>query len=190
MRKTVLAAFLLGITVTGASAMPMSAAKSFTKICPMISKFDLFNRSKLFNNIKIFKRTKKAQVSKYKHMAGKRYVKTGILYNMRGYPIFDKVAVCDLKLPTEIVRVRKENLRTRHARHARYATRMLRQKIRSGKIDPSKFNNVQISAINSGLSTIPGYNWHHHQNFRRMQLVPEEYHATPHDGGFSLWYKN
>ncbi|MBO7536854.1 MAG: HNH endonuclease [Alphaproteobacteria bacterium] len=183
MRKTILAAFLLGVTVTGASAMPMSAAKSFTKICPMISKFDLFNRTKQFNNVKIFKSTKKVQVSKFRYMARKQYAKTGIFYNIRGYPIFEKVAVCDLKLPTGIAKVQNRNL------HARYATRMLRKGIKSGKIDSSKFNNVQISAINLGQAKIPGYTWHHHQNFRRMQLVPEEYHATPHDGGFSLWYK-
>ena len=184
MRKTILAAFLLGATVTGASAMPMSAAKSFTKICPMIGKFDLFNRTKRFNNVKIFKSTKKVQVSKFKHMAGKRCDKTGIFYNMRGYPIFEKVAICDLKLPTGIAKIKRRGL------HARYATRMLREGIKSGKIDSSKFNNVQMSAINSGLSTIPGYNWHHHQNCRRMQLVPEKFHATPHEGGFSLWYKH
>jgi hypothetical protein len=183
MRKTILAAFLLGATVTGASAMPMPAAKSFTKICPMIGKFDLFNRSKLFNNVKIFKSTKKVQVSKFRYMAGKQCVKTGIFYNIRGYPIFEKVAVCDLKLPSRIAKVQNRNL------HSRYATRMLREGIKSGKIDSSKFNNVQISAINLGQAKIPGYTWHHHQNFRRMQLVPEEYHATPHDGGFSLWYK-
>ena len=189
MRKTILAAFLIGTYASGTLAvpLPLSGAKSFIKICPMVSKFDIFSRSKLFNNVKIFKNTKRVQVSKFRYMAGKRHAKTGILYNMRGYPIFDKVAVCDLKLPTEIVKVREGNLR---AKHAKYATKMLKQKIRTGRIDPSKFDNVQMSAINSELSTIPGYNWHHHQNFRRMQLVPEELHATPHVGGFSLWYKN
>jgi hypothetical protein len=32
------------------------------------------------------------------------------------------------------------------------------------------------------------YTWHHHEDFSRMQLVPESLHsATGHDGGMKFW---
>ncbi|MBQ3564654.1 MAG: HNH endonuclease [Alphaproteobacteria bacterium] len=181
MKKVILAVFLLGSAANETLPLNLttSTAKHITHVCPTINKL---NQSKILNNL--FNNKKRVQGSRFKYMAGKQCPKTGVFYNVKGYPIFEKVAVCDLKLPTKVANIHDRVL------HSRVATRMLREGIKNGKIDPSKFNNVQISAINLGQSKIPGYTWHHHQNFRRMQLIPEELHATPHNGGFSLWNKN
>ncbi|WP_394325567.1 HNH endonuclease [Methanosarcina barkeri] len=49
----------------------------------------------------------------------------------------------------------------------------------------TSFTPEQLSAIKGGRAQIPGFTWHHHQDFSRMQLVPtEEYHKrTGHVGG-------
>jgi hypothetical protein len=59
------------------------------------------------------------------------------------------------------------------------------------KIEPTGSRPRDFAAANkaAGLSKTPdGYTWHHHQDYGRMQLVPEEIHrVTGHTGGFSLW---
>jgi hypothetical protein len=61
------------------------------------------------------------------------------------------------------------------------------------KIKPTGSRSRDFIAANeaAGLPRTPdGYTWHHHQDYGRMQLVPEEVHrATGHTGGFSLWQK-
>ncbi|MBR1734524.1 MAG: HNH endonuclease [Alphaproteobacteria bacterium] len=147
---------------------------------------DNLNINKIINYQKIQKQqiTSNKTISRYVHLAGKLCPKTGIRYNIKGYPIFEKVSVCNLQLPKNIATEKDRNL------HFRVATRILRKGIEQGKIDSSKFNSVQLKAINAGEEKIPGYTWHHHQKFGMMQAIPEEIHKnTPHEGGYSAWYK-
>jgi hypothetical protein len=59
------------------------------------------------------------------------------------------------------------------------------------KIKPTGSHRGDARAANeaAGLPETPkGYTWHHHQDYGRMQLVPEKVHLeTGHTGGFSLW---
>ena len=63
--------------------------------------------------------------------------------------------------------------------------------IKDVKITPTGSRSTDRIAATSaaGLQRVPtGYIWHHHQDFGRMQLVPEDLHrSVGHDGGFSIW---
>ena len=172
-KKTILAALLLGIAADAAASIRVFRTISTTS--PSI------NKTQKKSDFKVTR--KRVKPSKYKTMAGKRSARTRILYNSQGYPIFERVCACDLKLSKKIAHTKDINL------HFREATKILKNKIAEGEIDPARFRPSQLQAILKGNAIIPGYAWHHHQQFGRMQLVPERIHAnTPHDIGFSLWY--
>jgi hypothetical protein len=68
------------------------------------------------------------------------------------------------------------------------STKNLKQEIQSGKIDSTKFDDVQLNASMKEKERIPGYTWHHHQDTGRMQLIPKELHdKTGHVGGSKMW---
>jgi hypothetical protein len=111
-------------------------------------------------------------------LAGQRHPETGIVFDNRGFPIFDDVAKFDTRIGREIVRIDNPKL------HMREATRNLREQINLGEIDKSRFNTEQLTAIKEGRAKIPEYTWHHHQDVGRMQLIPTEVHKmTGHIGG-------
>ncbi|HUF81460.1 MAG TPA: HNH endonuclease, partial [Burkholderiales bacterium] len=106
---------------------------------------------------------------------------TRIWYNERGHPIFDPVAKFDTRVPDRI----RWNPDPRT--HQSEATRQLKVAIDSGQVNPRLFAPDELAAIYSGRSTIPRYRWHHHQEFGRMQLVPEDIHTkTTHIGGMGM----
>jgi hypothetical protein len=59
------------------------------------------------------------------------------------------------------------------------------------KIEPQVSHSLDVKAANdlSGFKTTPpGYTWHHHQEFGRMELVPTDIHReVSHSGGASIW---
>ena len=64
------------------------------------------------------------------------------------------------------------------------ASRDLWQSIQRGEVAAALFTPEQLFAIERGSSKIPGYTWHHHQDYGRMQLVPAAIHnAVGHVGG-------
>jgi hypothetical protein len=110
------------------------------------------------------------------------HAKTGIPFTEKGAPIFDSVAVCDLRLPREVASV--DNIKL----HFKTATTKLNQLIEGGVIPRSHFSPEALLKIQKGETHIPGFIWHHHEDFSRMQLVPEWYHVkTGHDGGMKFW---
>lgn len=127
------------------------------------------------------------------HMAGKRHPKSGIVYNLKGFPIFDDVTVFDTRIPSSIA----DDLDKRKMRkHFEAATESLNKYIKNLKdMDEkgksqynairSRFTPEQLNAIEKGQSKIPGFTWHHHEGFSRMQLIPtKKYHVkTGHVGG-------
>ncbi|MEX1027031.1 MAG: HNH endonuclease [Candidatus Paceibacterota bacterium] len=116
------------------------------------------------------------------HLAGTRH-HTGIVFDQRGFPIFDDVARVDLHISS--AQVAGRNYRSQ----MRAATRALRAELESGAIPASRFTPEQLRAIRGGRNKIPGFTWHHHQDIGRMQLVPEGIHAdVGHIGGFEMWY--
>ena len=123
-------------------------------------------------------------------LAGKRYeLKAGqtqkardIVFDHKGYPIFDKYTTYDMKLPKEISSIKKRET------HMRAATRDLRAQIDAGKIDKSQFTSEQLQDISAGKPKIKDLTWHHHQDIGRMQLIPSDIHkAVRHVGGIEIW---
>ena len=119
-------------------------------------------------------------------IAGTRHPTTGIVFCIRGFPIFSDIMKAEVRIPYEIASIKKE------ANHMRAATRELRKLINEGKLEISSFNANQLKSIMSGDKNIPGYTWHHHQDIGKMQLVPKSIHQqTGHVGGVDIWnFKN
>jgi hypothetical protein len=112
------------------------------------------------------------------HLAGQRHPVSGIVFDTRGFPIFDDVAVFDTKLTSGQFRA------VNYEQQMQMASRDLSQAIQRGEISASRFTPDQLSQIQSGAAQIDGYTWHHHQDYGRMQLVPRDIHrATGHIGG-------
>jgi hypothetical protein len=103
-------------------------------------------------------------------LAGRRHPVTGIVFDAKGFPIFDDVAKFDTRLPSEAFW--KGSADT----HKRHATRQLADAIRRGQVDARVFDTSQLAEIMKGAREIPGFIWHHHQDLGRMQLVPDKVH--------------
>jgi hypothetical protein len=116
------------------------------------------------------------------HLAGQRHEK-GIVFDQRGFPIFNDSAVADLMLPASAV------ASGNYTGQMRAATRQLRDLLEANPAMRSQFTVTQLRAIRGGRAQIPGYTWHHHQDIGRMQLVPSGPHSkVGHIGGFEMWY--
>ena len=114
-------------------------------------------------------------------LAGQCHPETGIVFDNKGFPIFDGVAKFDTRLSHEIAT--KDN----RIAHMKAATKQLQESINKGEINKNIFTSEQLRQIEIGKSKISGYTWHHHQDTGRMQLVPEAIHNdTGHIGSISL----
>ena len=102
--------------------------------------------------------------------AGRKHPDSGVVFDNKGFPIFDDIAIYDTRLD------QKAFYATDRIGQMRMAKRDLRGQINSGKINRSQFSPEQLKAIQSGRSKIPGLTWHHHQDSGRMQLVPKGKH--------------
>ena len=113
--------------------------------------------------------------------AGRKHPESGVVFDRKGFPIFDDIAIYDTRLN------QKAFYATNRIGQMRMATRELREQINSGKISRSQFSPEQLKAIQSGRSKIPELTWHHHQDRGRMQLVRERDHNTAkHIGGDAM----
>ncbi|MFK7824436.1 MAG: RICIN domain-containing protein [Oligoflexales bacterium] len=100
-----------------------------------------------------------------------------IPYNERGLPVFDDIA----KYTTTIDKSKS------YQSQMRQATRDLRDGIKSGNIDPSKFTEAQIQDIMKGKAQIEDLTWHHNAISNNFQLVPFSVHdAVKHIGEAAL----
>jgi hypothetical protein len=115
-------------------------------------------------------------------LSGMGHAKTGIPFTEKGAPIFDSVAVCDLRIPREVALQNNDKL------HKTAATRQLKADIEAGIVKKEFFTQEAFDAIKAEQATITGFIWHHHEDVGRMQLVPRWYHEkTGHDGGMKFW---
>lgn len=114
-------------------------------------------------------------------LAGQRHPHAPIVFDYRGLPIFDDVAMYDTRLnPSDF-------LAASYQGQMRMASRDLWQSIQRGEVPASRFTSEQLLAIQRGSAKIPGYTWHHHQDNGRMQLIPTVIHsAVGHIGGNSI----
>jgi hypothetical protein len=100
-------------------------------------------------------------------------------FDNRGYPIFDKYAVYDTRLPDYVASGTRKS-------HFAEATSDLNAAMQRGEIPKGTFNKTQEAEIAAGDKKITGYTWHHDSDRGRMQLVPDEIHKkVGHIGGFS-----
>jgi hypothetical protein len=100
-------------------------------------------------------------------LAGQRHPKTGIVFDQRGFPIFDDVAKCETRIAGDLGTMIPDA-------HKRAATRQLRADIETGKINKSIFSDAELLDIQNGKATVGTFTWHHHQDPGRMQLVPRK----------------
>lgn len=115
------------------------------------------------------------------HLAGSRHPNTGIVFDQRGFPVFDDIAQYDTRLPLDEFRS------VSYASQMRMATRDLRAQLDTNPQLRSRFEPDQLQAIQSGQKNIPRLTWHHHQDSGRMQLVPSDIHRrTGHIGGEAM----
>ena len=114
-------------------------------------------------------------------LAGQRHSETGVVFDQRGYPIFDNHTAYDTRFTgTDFSSASDQTL-------MRMGTRDLRTTIETNPQLRSQFNATQLQAIQSGNAKIPGYTWHHHQDTGRMQLVDQTVHRrTGHIGGEAM----
>ena len=114
-------------------------------------------------------------------LAGQRHPETEIVFDQKGFPIFDDITVFDTRINGNIVGMTREQ-------HMKLATSQLKTELENGKINKNIFNEIQLQKILEGNSKIPDFTWHHHQDIGRMQLVPTDVHSTSgHVGGFDIW---
>ncbi|WP_241900092.1 eCIS core domain-containing protein [Deinococcus sp. UR1] len=118
------------------------------------------------------------------HMAGKRHPVTQVVYDGRGFPIFDVYSAADLHIPVAVA-----SQKGKDKQHYEAATRELKAMIHSGKVERSRFTATQLQDIEKERQKITDYTWHHHQDFARMQLVRTfEHSKTGHLGGSKMWF--
>ncbi|CAO1295849.1 unnamed protein product [Diamesa hyperborea] len=93
-----------------------------------------------------------------------------IVFDKKGYPIFDDHTKVEIRLPIQ------EYRKLGYVDQMKMATIDLGEKIKSGEIPKNQFNFEQLKQIENGEKKIKGYTWHHHQDTGRMQLVPDDIH--------------
>ena len=114
-------------------------------------------------------------------LANQSHPKTGVPFDSKGFPNFEK----DVKYDT---RINTKEFRSKGSTgQMRLATKDLAEAIQKGQVRKSSFNTEQLRAIEKGESKIPDYTWHHHQDTGRMQLSREDIHRrTGHIGGEAM----
>ena len=116
-------------------------------------------------------------------LAGQKLKETGVVFDKKGYPIFDKHMKFETRLPKEVFSLKNPEV------HMKEATKNLRSQIQSGKVDSKIFTRKQLQQIKEGKPRIDGHTWHHHQELGRMQLVDKKTHnITRHVGGMKTWF--
>ena len=72
----------------------------------------------------------------------------------------------------------------------RAASILLYEKIISNPELQKKYNKKQLEQLKNGSSKIPGYTWHHKEDWLVMQLVKYNVHKMyKHTGGSYVWNK-
>lgn len=110
-------------------------------------------------------------------LAGKSHQVTGVVFDLKGFPIFDDVAQFDTRVSTSID----------YGQQMKEASLQLSEAISSGIVSPTNFTSKQLEQIHTGSKQIDGLTWHHHQDSGRMQLVDRVLHdKTRHIGGNAI----
>ncbi|MDC2866676.1 HNH endonuclease [Bacillus sp. BP-3] len=117
-----------------------------------------------------------------KPLAGGTHVKTGVNFDILGFPIFKGD---DVKFT---LRLEKEFYVMKDPKQFELCTNILKKAIEKGEVPKSAFSEEQLALIDRGFGKIKGLTWHHHQIPGKMQLVIENIHGkVSHLGGNKLW---
>lgn len=105
-------------------------------------------------------------------------VEFDILYDVDGFPVFNKVY--EMKLEPE------DFLKSRTTHFSRAGKDMYEKMLKDPDL-MSKFTDIEIEKFKAGL--VPDkWTWHHNQEDGIMQLVLKaEHEVASHTGGFSIW---
>ncbi|SDX78903.1 DNase/tRNase domain of colicin-like bacteriocin, partial [Pseudomonas syringae] len=115
------------------------------------------------------------------YLAGQRHPVTGVVFDNRGFPIFDDVSAFDTRISLDAFKSAS------YEGQMKLATQDLFDAMQRGQIGTSSFTVKQLQQISAGAKKIDGFTWHHHQDSGRMQLVPELVHKkTGHIGGEAM----
>ena len=106
-----------------------------------------------------------------------------IVFDKKGYPIFDDAAKYETHIPIDKFRS------SSYSGQMKLGSQDLSQQIKSGKISSNQFTEAQLKAIHAGNAKIPDYTWHHHQDTGRMQLVPTDVHEGARHVGWESMHK-
>lgn len=77
-------------------------------------------------------------------LAGTRHTETGIVFDQRGFPIYDDVAKVETRITGDLRSMSSDM-------HKRMATKQLRADIESGKVDKNLFTEKQLRQIDLKL---------------------------------------
>ena len=94
-----------------------------------------------------------------------------IVFDKKGYPIFDDVAKVEVFIPV------KEYREMSYREQMIASTQELKKMINNKKIPRSLFSDEQLKDIYAEKPTFKDFTWHHHQDTGRMQLVPRNIHS-------------
>ncbi len=124
-----------------------------------------------------------------KRYAGKINPKTGIEYDINGFPIFNSKVTYELP---------KSQYELSRSNHDKELNKQLYTDIESGIIDNPFPTGVDYSSLEKGKMVqyydaqfadyVNYFTWHHHQEPGILQLIEFKLHkATKHTGGFKIW---
>ena len=114
-------------------------------------------------------------------LAGGRHAQ-GTTFDQRGYPVFDDVAIAEIRLSGDQARSLSSKAQMRAA------TKQLRELVNSDPVLRARFKPAHLRQIQKGDAKIGKWTWHHHQDVGRMQLIPTKIHnKVGHIGGSAMW---
>ncbi|KAK4926167.1 hypothetical protein LTR49_006871 [Elasticomyces elasticus] len=102
-------------------------------------------------------------------LAGGRHAQ-GTTFDQRGYPVFDDVAIAEIRLSGDQARSLSSKAQMRAA------TKQLRELVNSDPVLRARFKPAHLRQIQKGDAKIGKWTWHHHQDVGRMQLIPTKIH--------------
>jgi hypothetical protein len=117
----------------------------------------------------------------------KKHPKTKVRYNKQGYPIFDKIDTCDMRLSWYEINFDKfQSDSSIRSKHFAICSKKLYKKTLKNSALKSRFSKQQLRQLRLG-KTPENYTWHHTPKKNTLILVDRQTHAdTAHSGGFSI----
>lgn len=112
-------------------------------------------------------------------MVNKTHKETGVRFDKKGFPIFNKVYYT--------VVLSRKHCKLSREEHFRIASRILYKESKYSRRLQNKFTKKELQILSQG-KVPPRLTWHHHQDKGKLQLVDYKIHSkVSHTGGFSIW---